>query len=207
MIPAFLSFPTCKIWYNKIIVSITLWIFSMALKHEMKLKYGQAFIHSLWDIGCNWMSLHNVILQFYKQFGQKYGLLAPLWLIYILIQTPPVNIRHLEDRCSFSFANCFDISVCMSPCPHGRFTFWFRGITAAVKPNSELFPTWGGWKWLISPNALLQVWAEQVMQNLGVSQREQSWKLNFIMRDTSEVTHKVTRACSEQFCSSREKKN
>lgn len=35
---------------------------------------------------------------------------------------------------------------CMSPCTSGRFIFWFRGITPAIKPTSELFSTSGEYR-------------------------------------------------------------
>lgn len=96
-----------------------------------------------------------------------------LWLIHILIQTPPVNVGHLEDRCAFTY-------LYMSPRPRGRFTFWFQGISAAVKTSQRVISPQGGVglkNKIKPPNALLQVWAEQAMQNRGVSQSRAELKI------------------------------
>lgn len=96
-----------------------------------------------------------------------------LWLIHILIQTPPVSVRHLEGRCAFTY-------LYMSPRPRGRFTFWFQGISAAVKTSQRVISPQGGVglkNKIKPPNALLQVWAEQAMQNRGVSQSRAELKI------------------------------
>lgn len=100
---------------------------------------------------------------FTSTLNRNTGYVLPFWLIYIFIQTPFVIIRHLEDL----FCKLLR-RICAFPCPRGGFTFWFMAITAAVNLKSALFPTKrvqgggarGRWILLISPNALLQVWAE-----------------------------------------------
>lgn len=62
--------------------------------------------------------------------------------------------------------------------PEADLHFDSRVFLQLLKPHSELFPHRGGLKNKIKPpNALLQVWAEQAMQNRGVSQSRAELKI------------------------------